>query len=42
MFRKLTTALLLVAALAIGLGAVPGVFPNIAHACEADDPGCDE
>ncbi len=38
MFRKLTTALLLVAALTVGIGAVPGVFANVAFACDMDDP----
>ena len=36
--RKIAAALILVAAFATVVGAVPGVLENVAYAC--DDPGC--
>jgi hypothetical protein len=40
MVRKILAAVLVVVALAAGIGAVPGLIANAAVACAASDPGC--
>ncbi len=40
MMRKLLAAALLVAAITVALGAVPGIADNLAFACDPSDPEC--
>jgi hypothetical protein len=40
MIRRIFTALLIIAALASAVAAVPGLAENVAYACPKNNPDC--